>query len=448
MDINSAWQDILSKLRTHCEITQIAYDIYISKATPCAESGNTLILSVPLTSYQRELSVRFRDQIMDAMRECGSPYTDYNVILESEKDEYCRADIKEEEAVASTGTLPFVKEYTFDNFVVGDSNRFAYAAASAVAEDPGNTYNPMFIYSRAGLGKTHLLNAIGNTILARSPETKVLYITAENFTNDYIYAIRNNKNADVMHNFNTKYRTQDVLMIDDVQFFEKAEKSQEALFHIFNDLYMSNRQIILSSDRPIRNLTFLDERLASRFASGISVDISAPTLEDRIAILQKKAQNYKMNIGNEVLYYLADAERNNIRTLDGMLRTVRLYAKLNNMDVIGLEAAELALRDSVSKQDDTITIQGVVNACCEYFHIKPEDITGKRRNKEFVVPRQYAMYIITVLLPSTPLVAIGEYFGRDHSTVISARDKIGTMLQTDEQAKRIAEDLKNMVLNK
>ena len=448
MSIHSAWHDIMDKLITSSSLTSVAIDIYFNKVTPYAESGNTLILAVPLASHKRELETNYRPKILAAMRACNSPYTDYSVIQESEKAEFSRADIAEAETPKNNGSMSFVKEYTFDNFVVGDSNRMAAAAAMAVAEDPGSLYNPMFIYSRPGLGKTHLLNAIGNMLREQRPELKVLYITAENFTNDYIFSIRNSKNAEVMQNFNNKYRSQDVLMIDDVQFFEKAEKTQEALFHIFNDLYSSNRQIILSSDRPIRNLTFLDERLASRFAAGISVDITAPTLEDRIAILQKKAINMKASISSDVLYYLAETEQHNIRVLEGMLKTVYLFSKLNRQENITVEFAREALHDSVITSADSITIQSIVNVCCDYFHIKAADITGARRNKEFVVPRQHAMYIITVLMPSTPLDTIGQYFNRDHSTVISARDKIGRLVQTDPETKRVVEDLKNLVLNK
>ena len=232
MSIHSAWHDIMDKLITSSSLTSVAIDIYFNKVTPYAESGNTLILAVPLASHKRELEGNYRRKILAAMRDCNSPYTDYSVIQESEKAEFSRADIAEAETPKNNGSMSFVKEYTFDNFVVGDSNRMAAAAAMAVAEDPGSLYNPMFIYSRPGLGKTHLLNAIGNMLREQRPELKVLYITAENFTNDYIFSIRNSKNAEVMQNFNNKYRSQDVLMIDDVQFFEKAEKTQEALFHL------------------------------------------------------------------------------------------------------------------------------------------------------------------------------------------------------------------------
>lgn len=448
MTIQDIWTDILHKLETLSKVSTVAYQIYLEKAIPYAEKGKTLVLAVPLASHKRELDNRYRPFILEAMAECNCPYDNFEIILLSETDQYSRENIPTAGQQKEQFGLPFNKEYTFDNFVIGDSNRIASAAALAVAESPGQFYNPMFLYSRPGLGKTHLLNAIGNYLYEHHPEYKVIYITAENFTNDYIFSIRNNKNADAMQNFNNKYRSVDVLMIDDIQFFEKAEKTQEALFHIFNDLYSNNKQIILSSDRPIRHLTFLDERLASRFAAGISVDINTPSLEDRIAILQKKAYNMRMNVSAEVLYYLAEAERNNIRILEGMLKTVSLYAMLNKTEALSVDFAKEALRDSVLGTEDTITIQSIVNVCCNYFHINAEDITGKRRNKEFVVPRQYAMYIITLLMPSTPLTTIGDYFGRDHSTVISARDKIGRLAQTDEETKRVVEDLKNLVLNK
>ncbi len=447
MDINTAWNDILDKIISTSSVSSVAFSIYFEKLTPYVEQGRTLILSTPKVSVKKMVDEHYRHIILKAIKESGTPYDDFGVILESEIKEFSRENLATPQERQDSGNLSFIPEYTFDNFVVGAYNRIAYEASMAVVENPGTMYNPMFIYSRPGLGKTHLLNAVGNELKKTRPELKVLYITAENFTNDYIFSIRNSKNADVMQNFNNKYRSQDVLLIDDVQFFEKAEKTQEALFHIFNDLYDRHKQIILSSDRPVKNLTFLEERLASRFAAGITVDIGFPSLEDRIAILQKKAQNLKMNVSQEVLYYLADAERNNIRILEGMLKTVHLFSKLNKHDADSVAFAKEALRDSVITADDNITVQTVADVCCNYFHIKPEDLTGKRRNKEFVVPRQYAMYIVTLVLPSTPLTAIGEYFNRDHSTVISARDKIGRMYQTDSETKRIVEDIKNLVLN-
>lgn len=446
MDITNAWNDIVDKLMT-TSLSTVAYEVYFANVKPYAQADKKLVLAVALRSHKKALMEHYRAQILEAMKQCNSYFEDFDVILDSEKEDYSRENIASKEPAKNNEGMRFGKQYTFDNFVVGDSNRFASAAAMAVAEAPGEVYNPMFIYSRPGLGKTHLLNAIGNDLAANHPELKVLYITAENFTNDYIYNIRNSKNAEVMQDFNNKYRGQDVLMIDDVQFFERAEKTQETLFHIFNDLYANHKQIILSSDRPVRNLTFLDERLASRFASGIVVNIETPTIEDRIAILQKKAQNLKMQVADSVLYYLAETEKNNIRILEGMLNTVHLYAMLNKRTADSVEFAKEALHDSVITADDNITVQAVVNVCCNYFNIKKDDLLGKRRNKEIVEPRQYAIYIITQLIPSTPLTAIGDYFDRDRSTVISARDKIGRLVQTDNKVKRIVEDLKNLVLN-
>ena len=446
MNAVTIWSDILERLMM--SVNTIAFQIYFEKVVPHTVEDKTLVLAVPLRSHKQELENHYRRTILDAMRDVNSPCDEYRVILITETQQYQRENVTEPEKKQDVAGLPFIRDYTFDNFVVGDSNRIAFEASKAVAQHPGSRFNPMFIYSRPGLGKTHLLNAIGNYLYEQNPNLNVLYITAENFTNDYISAIRNNRDSNAMQNFNARYRSQDVLMIDDIQFFEKAEKTQEVLFHIFNDLYGQGKQIILSSDRPIRNLTFLEERLASRFAAGISIDISSPSKEERIAILQKKAHNMCMNVPKEVLEYLADAERENIRILEGLLKTVELYSMLNKQAVITVEFAKKALRDSVTSSEESITIQSIVAVCCTYFGVSLEDITGKRRNKEYVVPRQYAIYVITVVMPSTPLQAIAEFFNRDHSTVCAARDKIGMLYQTDAEAKRIVEDLKNLTYNK
>lgn len=445
MNIQTVWADILEKLMV--SISSVSYQIYFEKVIPYAAEDKTLVLAAPLRSHKVELEGHFRNAVLSAMHDSNSPFDDYRVILISETEQYQRENVTESEKKQDIGGLPFIRDYTFDNFVVGDSNRIAFEASKAVASQPGKRFNPMFLYSRPGLGKTHLLNAIGNYLFEEDPSLKVLYITAENFTNDYISAIRNNRDSNSMQDFNNKYRSQDVLMIDDIQFFEKAERTQEVLFHIFNDLYGQNKQIILSSDRPIRNLTFLEERLASRFASGISMDISSPSKEERIAILQKKAHNMCMNVPKDVLEYLANEEKENIRILEGLLKTVDLYSMLSK-EKITVEFAKKAIRDSAISSEESISIQSIVNVCCNYFGIKMEDIVGRRRNKEVVVPRQYAMYVITVMMPSTPLQAIAEFFGRDHSTVIAARDKIGVLYQNNSEAKRIVEDIKNMAYNR
>jgi chromosomal replication initiator protein len=250
-----------------------------------------------------------------------------------------------------------------------------------------------------------------------------------------------------MRNFNKKYRSVDLLLIDDIQFFEKSEKSQEALFHLFNDLFSANKQVVISSDRPLKNLHFLDERLTSRFASGMVVSMDFPSLEDRIAILQLKADFYLFKVSGEVLSFLAELEKHNMRVLVGMLKTVAFYAKLNNTECNSIALAKEALKDSVITSSEHITISSISEACCEFFKIKLEDMVSKKRNKEIVVPRQYAMYLITQLLPNTPLSVIGDFFNRDHTTVINARDKIGRLVNEETSIRTIVDDLKSMVLH-
>lgn len=446
--VNVAWADIMDRLSIN--VSSAAYEIYFVPLRPLTSIENKLLLVAPRASQKNVLEKSYIPAIKKAMAECNSFFSDVSIILESEADKYyiTVADNTTQVAETAESSIPFIKSYTFDDFVVGDSNQMAAAAAMAVADNPGTIINPLFIHSRPGLGKTHILHAIGNALHLNKPNLKVLYTTAENFTNDYIYSIRHSKNADVMRNFNNKYRSQDVLMIDDVQFFEKGEKTQEALFHIFNDLYSSNKQIILSSDRPVRNLVYLDDRLSSRFASGIIADIQPPNLETRVAILEKKALSYNINISREVIYYLAEKEQQNIRILEGMLKTVGLFSSLNQKPANSVELAKEALRDSAITADDNITINSITETCCSYFNVKKEDVTGKRRTKDIVEPRQFAMYIITVLLPNTPLATIGEYFGRDHTTVINARDKIGRLANEDQRIKVIIADLKNLVINK
>lgn len=445
-DTNKIWAKIKNKLETSVSI--VTYLVYFKNIVPYTVRDNTLVLLAPLDSHRNVINEYHRDTLLRIFKECDAPFDDFIIIIDSEKDSF--TPLIDKEPVADTvelsDSMSFIKDYTFSSFVVGDSNKLAAMAAMAVADKPGSIYNPLFIYSKPGLGKTHLLNAIGNFIRDNRKDYDIMYVTAENFTNDYIYSIRNNKNADFMKSFNDKYRGKDVLMIDDVQFLEKAEKTQEALFHIFNDLHAKNKQIIISSDRPIKNLTFFDERLASRFASGITVDIQPPSYEDRVAILLHKAHQYNFNISEKILYYLADLEKNNIRVLEGMLKTVGIYSKLKE-PVDSIEFVQEALR-AITTTEGKITNETITQATADYFGVKMEDVLGSRRTKDVVVPRQFAIYLISVMLPENPLSNMVEYFKRDHSTIISARDKIGRLYETDEEIKTKVDDIKNIVLNK
>lgn len=445
-DTNKIWAKITDRLSVSVSI--VTYLVYFKNIVPYTVRDNTLVLLAPLESHRNVINEYHRDTLLKVFKECDAPFDDFIIIIDSEKDSF--TPLIDKEPVADTvelsNSMSFIKEYTFSSFVVGDSNKLAAMAAMAVADKPGSIYNPLFIYSKPGLGKTHLLNAIGNFIRDNRKDCDIMYVTAENFTNDYIYSIRNNKNADFMKSFNDKYRGKDVLMIDDVQFLEKAEKTQEALFHIFNDLHAKNKQIIISSDRPIKNLTFFDERLASRFASGITVDIQPPSYEDRVAILLHKAHQYNFNISEKILYYLADLEKNNIRVLEGMLKTVGIYSKLKE-PVDSIEFVQEALR-AITTTEGKITNETITQATADYFGVKMEDVLGSRRTKDVVVPRQFAIYLISVMLPENPLSNMVEYFKRDHSTIISARDKIGRLYETDEETKTKVDDIKNIVLNK
>ena len=319
----------------------------------------------------------------------------------------------------------------------------------SVADNPGAAANPLFIYGGVGHGKTHLLHAIGNTRSKNKPKLRIIYVTAESFTNELIYSIRNAANAELNKEFREKYRNTDVLMIDDIQFFIGKTSTQEALFHIFNDLHRQDKQIILSSDRPIKELIHLEERLSSRFASGIVANIEPPSLETRIAILQKKAMFYKFNLSDEVLRYIAEKGNTNIRILEGMLRNVIFYGKLNNKSVNDINTVKEALKDYTTDNNDIVTVSNIIEATCTYFNISSNDIIGKKKSKEIVYPRQIAIYIITEMLSTVPLVSIGQAFGnRDHTTIIHARNKITEELKTNTKLKVQVNDIKNLVLRK
>ena len=446
------WSSVLDKIATL--VSTVCYEIYFSKLKPVAVKDGKLILCAPMPSIRNGIMKSFSASLNMAIRESMEKIEGAVIILESEipqylEEEEVKPEEKKEEFSSSMKKITFQKSFTFDNFVIGDSNKYAAAAARAVAENPGTNLNPLFIYGMPGLGKTHILHAIGNEILRNNPELRVYYTTAENFTNDLIYSIRNSNNAELSRQFREKYRNLDVLMIDDVQFLANKNSSQESLFHIFNDLYTAEKQIILSSDRPVKELTYIEDRLTSRFASGVIADIQPPSFETRVAILQKKAYQYKINVSPEVINYIAEKEKYNIRLMEGMLKTVGYFAALNNRSADSVEFVTEALRDSSNNQNNEISISKIVDVTCDYFGIKKADICGKKKTKELVEPRQLAMYIVTYILPDVPLATIGQFFGgRDHTTVIHARDKIQQKILEDPIYKKRVEDVKNLVLNK
>ena len=328
-------------------------------------------------------------------------------------------------------------KYLFENFVKGKCNEFAYAAAMAVAEEPGTRYNPLFLHGDVGLGKTHLVHSIGNHVLFDEPKAKILYTSSENLVNEFISSIRNKKNQE----FRDKYRTVDVLLVDDIQFLSDKEGTQEEFFHTFNALHNDNKQIVLTSDKHPFELKLLEDRLRSRFGSGLTVDITLPDLETRIAILEKKAEMERIEVSSKVIYYIAKSISSNIRELEGALNTVAARAKLTKNECT-VEFAERTLSDMVSQKEkreiDVLYIQEVAAA---YFNVTPEEIRSKKRTADITYARHVAMYLSRMLM-DIPLKNIGKDFGgRDHSTVVHACDKILAELESNAKLKRDVEEL-------
>ena len=331
--------------------------------------------------------------------------------------------------------------YTFDTFVVGANNNLAHAASLAVAESPGEIYNPLFIYGGVGLGKTHLMHSIGHFILQNNPKAKILYVTSEKFTNELIDAIRNKNNISTTE-FREKYRNNDVLLIDDIQFIIGKESTQEEFFHTFNALYEAKKQIIISSDKPPKEIETLEERLRSRFEWGLTVDIQSPDYETRMAILRKKEELEGYNIDNEVIKYIATHVKSNIRELEGALTKIVALSKLNKREIT-TELAEEALKDLISPGGAReITPELIIQVVSDHFGITPADISSKKRNKEIVYPRQIAMYLCRTMT-GTPLQGIGKYLGdRDHTTIIHGAEKITADMEKNESLRNTIEVLK------
>ena len=451
IDIKQLWKDACSCVIGIKGVNAVSYSVWIDSLTPLCVKDNTLILLAPSSNNKITVNRSYKDAIVEALTRIGSMITDVTVIIEEEKNLY-ESEIKEYSAITQEKPAldvksQFIARYTFDNFVVGDSNNLAYHAAINVAQSPGvsnNTYlafNPLFLYGGVGLGKTHLLHSIGNYIADNHPELKVLYTPTEKLINDYVDAISSNK----IVAFRTKYRNVDVLMIDDVQFLQKRVGLQEVVFHIFNDLYQNGKQIVLTSDRPPAEIATLEDRLRSRFEGGLLADIGAPNLDMRIAIIRKKMLLEKIAVNDDVVYYLAEKCDSNIRELEGNLSRVVFYAKLRGLPCPDLETAKEAIQHTTVKQQGVIDSGDIINAACNYFKITKADIIGKKKTKDLAEARMIAIYLITDML-AIPLVSIGQLFGgRDHTTIIHARDKIAAQLKENPQVKRAVEDIKAML---
>lgn len=439
------WNILLLEISNR--ISTVTYDMWFSSLEPLTIVYNKLIIVAKLKSTKKTINTNYRDVILEEIKKLNTYVDDFIIITPDEISVYedkIKEDKKETESVELYNTL-VDNNFTFDKFVVGQSNQIVYAAAKAVANQPGTLHNPLFIYGGVGLGKTHIMHAIGNEILKTNKKAKILYCTTEQFVNDFIDSIRNNKDNEQNKRFREKYRNVDILMLDDIQFLAGKTGTQEALFHTFNDLYQYKKQIILSSDRHPKELTFLEERLQSRFSSGLTVDISTPDLETRIAILQKKAYYKNVNLPIEVIYFIAESFDSNIRELEGALQKVIFYCQLEGKEPDNIDIIKEALKDDIDVSNHILSLDSIVDATCSYYNIKKEEVIGKKKLKQIVQARQIAIYLINDML-GVPLATIGSYFGgRDHTTIIYARDKIEEMIKTNNLIANQIKDIKNMI---
>lgn len=448
-DVERIWKEIMERITTY--VNSISLDSWFSKVTPYCIKDNSLVLLCKNNSVKNVLSTTYINELTKAVNLSRVPINGFIFITQSEAEEYS-SEVDYEETVDNTNDgFSFNPKYTFEEFVVSDSNNFVVAAAQSVANNPGTLHNPLFIFGGVGLGKTHLLHAIGQKILKDDPKKKVLYVTSPDFTNEFVDAISSQSAARKKY-VHDKYRKCDVLLIDDIQLLADKKYTQDELFNIFNELYNSQKQIVLSSDRPLSETQNIQERLVSRFGWGLSADIQVPSLELRLAILKKKAFSYHIKIDDNVFEYIASLDVNSIRMLEGMLSTVVFYLKLYNDNETNtktqLELTKEALHSYNVKSSETLSINNIINYVCEYFNITRDLIEGDKRNKEIVIPRQIAMYLITVLLPSVPLDAIGKSFsGKDHTTVMHARDKISNLILQDAKLEKTIVDMKKYLEN-
>ncbi|WP_195574029.1 chromosomal replication initiator protein DnaA [Paenibacillus sp. 1001270B_150601_E10] len=444
--LQERWQEVLTVIQT--KLSKPSFDTWF-KATKAVKYTDTQILITAPTTFAVEwLESRYTKLVSSVILEMTGKQVEVKFIIE----EAAQAEPEEVQQHTPPPRAAMQEEpvsnilnpkYTFDTFVIGSNNRFAHAASLAVAEAPAKAYNPLFLYGGVGLGKTHLMHAIGHYILEHNPKSRVVYTTSEKFMNEFINAIRDNRGE----SFRNKYRNIDILLIDDIQFLAGKESTQEEFFHTFNALHNDNKQIVISSDRPPKEIETLEERLRSRFEWGLITDIQPPDLETRIAILRKKAKADNLDIPNEAMVYIANQINTNIRELEGALTRVVAYSTMTNQDITTHLTAE-ALKDIIpTGRPKMITIQDIQQRVGEYYGLRLEDFKARKRTKAIAFPRQIAMYLSRELTDYS-LPKIGEAFGgRDHTTVIHAHEKITQSLNHDQELYKVVQNLIEKIKN-
>ena len=432
---HAIWDDVLDYVRG--QISETEFRTWFKQVRPLGIDGGVFQLGVPHSFARDWIKNHFGEVIERALRDLGapSPKIGFQVVSFAPSEQ---ADLFSQPAAATAAASApgvdrprFNPKYVFANFVVGPNNNLAHAAALAVAEAPGRAYNPLFLYGDSGLGKTHLMQAVGHAVADRMPGAQIAYVTTEQFTNELINAIR----GDQMAAFRERFRSIDVLLVDDIQFLAGKERTQEEFFHTFNALYESAKQIIVSSDRPPKDIPTLENRLRSRFEWGLITDIQAPELETRIAILKMNAEYRGVKVPSEVVEYIARNVTSNIRELEGALVRAILYASMNQEPLDRATAAK-ALSDVFAPSDASLTMPDILRVTAQHYGLDPEDLRSKGRRHELVIARQVAMYLIRELTPHS-FPEIGQFFGgRDHSTVMYAVQKIGDRVGSDDELAR------------
>jgi len=451
LERNDLWN--LIKFSMEQDLSKITFQTFVEPAKPLQLDKAQMTIEVPTQLHrdywEKNLAAKFSDIALQATHEQIRPV----MITEEERQQLTKESQAPTGNVATgkkpTVTTPtFMREtklnpkYTFDTFVIGKGNQMAHAAALVVSEEPGKMYNPLFFYGGVGLGKTHLMHAIGNKLLETNPDCNIKYVTSESFTNELINAIQTKK----QEAFREEYRNVDLLLVDDIQFFANKEATQEEFFHTFNALYEDNKQIVLTSDRLPNEIPQLQDRLVSRFKWGLSVDITPPDLETRIAILRNKADLEGIDIPDDTLSYIAGQIDSNVRELEGALARVQAYSRLNHSTITTSLVADALKSLHLSSKLSEVSIPIIQELVAKHFHVTMADLKGKKRNKQIVIPRQIAMYLSRELTDSS-LPRIGsEFGGKDHTTVIHSHDKIAAALEAnDSELQKTIDDLTNQL---
>ncbi len=448
--IQEKWDEILNKMKIEYDISPAAFNAWIKPFYPHSIVDNVVYVTKKVNGDEDPSAVehlinytanRYQTFFQVAISEVMNCQLEVKIVTPDSVVEHEPEKPAPAPALTYSINSTLNPKYTFDTFVVGKNNELAHATALAVAEEPGVYANPLFIYGGVGLGKTHLMHSIAHYVLSKDPNKHILYVTSEEFTNELISSIKNQRNEE----FKRKYRAVDMLLIDDIQFIVGKESTQEEFFHTFNALYEGKKQIIISSDKPPKDIEGLEDRLISRFKVGVTVDVQPPNYETRMAILNKRAELDNITIDQECLHYVADNIKSNIRELEGALKQIHNFSRLRNQP-INLDLVKQALENIINPDvSKPVTVDGIINVVADHFNITPQDIRGSKRSRNIAYPRQITMYLCRHMTQSS-LQAIGELMGnKDHSTVIHGIDKIEKDLENDDNLKNTIEVLQKKI---